>query len=166
MLEGFPHVTIRNCIPTSDPTEEYNCVGWAVHSQRDFIWPDEREQFSWPIDMTRDETVPTMRRFFEHLGFAVCGDSALEAGFEKIAIYGNAEGVQHVARQKLRGGMWTSKMGEKLDVDHTTPEVLSDYIFGTVQVIMKRRWNGPPRLPGLRPPRPKIVSVTGAPLIR
>lgn len=165
MLEGFPHVTIRNCIPKSDPTEEYNCVGWAVHSQRDFIWPDEREQFSWPIDMTRDETVSTMKRFFERLGFVVCSDSALETGFEKIAIYGNADGVQHVARQKLRG-MWTSKMGEKLDVDHATPEVLSDYIFGIVQVVMKRRWNGPPQLPDLHPPRPKIISVTGAPLIR
>jgi hypothetical protein len=73
MLEGFPHATLANCMPHSDPTEEYNCVGWAVHSQRDFIWPDEREQFSWPLDLPRDESVDGMKAFFARVGFADCG---------------------------------------------------------------------------------------------
>ena len=130
MLESFPHVTQANCRPTSDPTEAYNCVGWAAHSQLDYIWPDERQQFSWPEGLPREETVDCMKRFFALMKFSECGDGSLESGFEKIAIYADRHGVQHVARQLLPSGRWTSKMGEKLDVEHTTPEVLSDHVLG------------------------------------
>ena len=50
-------------------------------------------------------------------------DLSLEIGFEKVAIYSDAHGPQHVARQ-LPDGKWTSKLGQQVDVEHSTLSVL------------------------------------------
>jgi hypothetical protein len=164
--DHFPNLTDRNFIPKSPPTGEYNCVGWALHDQRNFIWPDERSQFAWPPDMPREDSVVGLRRLFERVGFVVCDSLNYERGFEKVAIYGKAEGPQHVARQ-LRTGAWTSKMGERLDAEHPTTDVLAGPGFGGIVLVMRREDTGrPPILPPLHPPPARLITPQGSPLIR
>ena len=155
-----------NFVPKSDPTGEYNCVGWAVHNQRNYIWPDARGQFAWPPDMPREESVAAFQIFFSRMGFSECDSLEYESGFEKIAIYANRDGPQHVARQLPRGA-WTRKMGEMIDAEHPTVDVLAGPGFGMVVLIMKRRDTGrPPRLPKLHPPPALLITPQGSPLKR
>jgi hypothetical protein len=164
--DHFPNLTDRNFIPRSPPTGEYNCVGWALHDQRNFIWPDERGQFAWPPDMASEDSVASLQRFFERIGFRVCNSLEYEQGFEKIAIYANQDGPQHVARQ-LPTGSWTSKMGEQLDAEHPTTNVLTGPGMGYVVRTMKRIDTGaPPNLPPLHPPPARLITPQGSPLLR
>jgi hypothetical protein len=96
-------------------------------------------------------------KFFEVAGFRVSNSSAFEDGLEKIAIYAAGSGVTHAARQLLNG-RWTSKLGDKLDIEHQSPETLHDGPYGNVVLIMARAYTGrPPVLPLLHPPPPKII---------
>lgn len=162
--DPFPNRTDNNSKPTSPATAEYNCVAWAAHDQRNYIWPDARQQFAWPPNLPRIDSVPSIRFFFESIGFSVCLDGRLEAGFEKVAIYADGNGPQHVARQ-LRSGIWTSKLGPAADIEHTTVNVLESGPYGNVVLYMKRRSNGPPTLPPLHPPPAKLITPGGDPLV-
>jgi hypothetical protein len=72
------------------------------------------------------------------LGYQVCEDSAVENGFEKIAIYADmASEPTHAARQ-LPNGKWTSKFGDFEDVRHVNPDCLEGPLYGKVAVFMKR----------------------------
>ncbi len=129
------------------------------------MWPDEREQFSWPIGMGRGDTLQTLRSFFESIGFAECASDAPEPGIEKIAIYGNGQIPEHVARQ-LGSGKWTSKMSGGIDIEHMNLNVLEGGQYGNVLLTMSRLWNGPPNLPPLDPPSPTLITPSGMPLAR
>jgi hypothetical protein len=129
------------------------------------MWPDERNQFSWPLGMARDNTAETLKRFFESIGFMECDSDDRERGFEKIAVYGGDDGPAHVARQ-LPSGRWTSKLGEKIDIEHNDLRVLAGGPYGMVLFIMQRGWDGPPRLPPLHPPSPRLIRPDGMPLLR
>lgn len=163
--DPFPNRTEANCHVKSPATYEYNCVGWAVHTKRHYIWPDEREQLAWPPDMPREETVDALRGFFERIGFSRCPDADFEARYEKVAIYATAGNPQHVARQR-RSGRWTSKLGGQVDVDHATLGVLAGGPYGEVVLIMRRLWDGkPPTLPPLHPPPSALIRSDGRPLL-
>lgn len=167
LLDLFPSLTVGNHTPRSPQTPEYNCVAWALQNTRHFIWPDEDEQFAWPPDLPREDTVDAFRLFFERLGFEVCpgGDLRLQPGYEKIALYANAAGPQHVARQ-LPSGRWTSKFGDLVDAEHTEPSVLDGELYGRVVLAMKRQGYAPLALPQLHPPPARLIRPDGTPLIR
>ncbi|MEL6882527.1 MAG: hypothetical protein AAFP09_18535, partial [Cyanobacteria bacterium J06607_10] len=62
------------------------------------------------------------------------------AGFQKIAIYIDAQQTpRHVTRQ-LANGEWTSKIGQYEDIQHKTLEALTGEApaYGTVAQIMKK----------------------------
>jgi hypothetical protein len=163
-LAGFPNSTEVNWRGTSDPTAAYNCLSWSVHREDVWMWPDERQQFSWPRDMARAETIAVFRLFFETIGFRECTSALPEAGVQKIAVFGRHDFPEHVARQ-LSTGKWTSKLSDKLDIEHDDLGVLEDGTYGVVRLIMRRIWNGPPLLPPLNPPPPLLVTSGGMPLI-
>jgi len=75
---------------------------------------------------------------FERIGgFMKCSNWKPEAGFEKIAVYADADGeFSHVARQKSNG-MWTSKIGVLDDIDHSNPQVL-EKDYGRISQFLKR----------------------------
>ncbi len=58
-------------------------------------------------------------------------------GYEKLAIYAMADQPKHAARQ-LPGGMWTSKLGQGIDIEHML-EGLESELYGKVVKIMRRR---------------------------
>ncbi|WP_420888143.1 DUF7689 domain-containing protein [Bradyrhizobium elkanii] len=162
---GHPNVTASNLTPTSGATDAYNCLAWAVHYQDLPIWPDPFNVCSWPPDMPRIETIDSIRLFLERVGFQRCQTTDVEAGYEKVAIYADQHGPQHIARQ-LPSGSWTSKLGVAIDASHSSLSVLEDGSYGNVAMLMKRRAGTLPNLPPLFPPRPRLVSTTGSPLIR
>jgi hypothetical protein len=163
-LLGFPYSADWNWRATSDATCAYNCLSWSVHRQDVYMWPDERNQFSWPVDMPRGDTVEMMKSFFERIGFRECKSRDHEEGFEKIVVYGNDSCPEHIARQ-LPSGKWTSKLGESIDIEHNDPKVLEGGPYGAVMLTMRRPWNGPPQLPPLHPEPPRLIRPDGMPLI-
>lgn len=76
-------------------------------------------------------------------GYEPCDDGNVEEGIEKIAIYGNGEQFEHVARQ-LDTGRWTSKLGESYDIEHELEALTSaanlggQVQYGEVVAYMRR----------------------------
>ena len=135
----FPALTKRGYWVTSPTDKRYNCIAYAAGDTDKWWWPlpaDIKEVF-WPAGVARAETLAAFREAFASLGFAECVGEELEAGFEKIALFANAEAVPlHAARQQP-SGWWTSKLGEREDIDHALYD-LEGPVYGKVVLIMKR----------------------------
>ena len=94
----------------------------------------------WPEGIPREETLSAFTDAFSTLGYEICDNASIEAGFLKIAIYGDAQKVpRHIARQ-LTNGEWTSKIGQYEDIRHKSLEALSGNppAYGTVIQIMRK----------------------------
>ena len=94
----------------------YNCIAWAAEDNENWWWPDT-DSF-WPEGVERQETLDSFIKAFATLGYELCTDGALEAGFQKIAIYADARGVPTHAARQLESGEWASKLGKDCDVEH------------------------------------------------
>jgi len=55
---------------------------------------------------------------FETLVFSLCQEAEYEIGFEKIAIHVDSKGKPTHAARQLISGLWTSKLGEFVDIEH------------------------------------------------
>lgn len=151
LLEG------RTFFPVSGATPEYNCIAWALSYDRQAIWPDDRNQFGWPPQLSRDESLERFQELFELAGFVPCANGNLERNLEKVAIYAKDGCVTHAARQ-LASGKWTSKMGAGVDAEHPAAEDMCGSGFGVIALYMCRRTNiGPLKLPDMSPPPPLII---------
>ena len=62
----------------------------------------------------------------------MCLEETLESGFEKVALYGSGFMYTHAARQ-LPDGRWTSKLGQKEDITHNTPDDVAGGVYGEVE---------------------------------
>jgi hypothetical protein len=109
----------------SDPTDGYNCFGFAVG--RPVWWeppdPDDDEILNsadyWPDNVLRDKSVDAYIKAAETEGFAVCDSGEWDAGFETIVVYYVVadRAFTHAARQKSPG-VWESKIGTLSDIEH------------------------------------------------
>ena len=124
---------------TSNATHDYNCIAWAAGDDKK--WWDPDGDFYWPENVPREHTISAYASLFSTLGFKLCENDFLEHGFHKIAIFENASGASHVARQ-LPDGSWTSKLGSQVDIQHNLKEDLKNDPFletyGRVSVLMKK----------------------------
>ena len=121
---------------TSPRDQRYNCIAFAAGDTRNWWWPSESEEDTWPADIARVETVETFRDAFGTLGYVVCNDDQLELGYEKIALFALMGVPKHAARQ-LPGGRWTSKLGPMEDIEHALHD-LTGMAYGAVVLVMKR----------------------------
>jgi len=152
--DAFPSLREAGYRLTSPSSPTYNCIAWAAREESRWWWPDPRGFYYWPPSVPRTETVESFVRAFRTLGFAPCGKAAEpEAGFERIALYGDEGRVKHPARQ-LPDGKWTSKLGESVDIEHPL-DALVGRLYGNVLVVMRR-----PR-PALEGPAPLGDETTG-----
>jgi len=97
----------------------------------------------WPHGVPRQETIAAFVRMYEARGYQKCIDGSLEAGIEKIALYGipGPTGLPlptHAAYQ-LENGNWTSKLGDFEDIEHFLVEKLNGPRYGAVALYMKRQ---------------------------
>jgi hypothetical protein len=105
-------------------------------------WPDSAYVYYWPPNVPREITIDAFIRAYETIGYTVCLDGELEAGFEKIALYakrfpwGDVEPT-HAARQ-LPDGKWTSKLGPCEDITHTGVTDVNGPGYGTNVQFLKR----------------------------
>lgn len=120
----------------------YNCIAFAIGDLTHF-WDDVRvgtrrvTGYYWPEEAGSADTVAGWMSIFEIHGYEETEDSSFEPDYEKIAIYADPNGPEHVARQKA-SGLWTSKMGKGVDIEHSL-EALEGEFFGKVVKVMRRK---------------------------
>ncbi len=140
----FPNLNNKNCEIKSPPSNRYNCIAWAAGNHTHRWWPDDRGVGYWPRNVPREETLDAFVRAYATIGYHLCDNAVLEAGFEKIAIY--AEIVEgslvptHSALQ-LPDGRWTSKLGPLEDIKHRTLSDLDGPAYGSAVAYLKRSRN-------------------------
>jgi hypothetical protein len=121
---------------TSPRDDAYNCIAFAAGDNRTWWWPDLAEEDTWPTGVARVETVAAFQDAFATLGYVVCDHDLLEAGYEKIALFALLGKPKHASRQLL-SGRWTSKLGEREDIEHAL-HALTGMVYGSVALVMKR----------------------------
>lgn len=117
---------------TSPPTDEYNCIAWAVGDNTK--WWSHNVGYEWPVQRT--PLVAGLVALFKSLGFEKCDTPNLEIGFVKVALYEKKDCWTHAARQ-LESGKWTCKLGPDEDIEHDTAEALCPF-YGSIHCFMKR----------------------------
>lgn len=138
--QAFPYLTTQNHRITSPACIDYNCIAWsagdAVHWWQPGVYcpiPAQRQEYG----------IEVLKQLFASLGYEDCGlDTALEPGFEKVALFAQSWFYTHAARQ-LATGKWTSKLGQAEDIEHDTPHDVAGGIYGDVVAIMKRPLSSP-----------------------
>lgn len=94
--------------------------------------------YYWAARVERDDTIKSWIKVYEIQDYLICENADAEQGFEKIAIYTKDDEPTHVARQ-LDSSVWTRKLGQDEDIEHSTLEVLEGGLYGKVKIIMKRK---------------------------
>jgi hypothetical protein len=135
----FPGLAKSGHRVTSPVDQRYNCIAFAARDTAIWWWPtpaDVKEVY-WPAGVERAETLSAFRALFASLGFVECGETEAEDGFEKIALFANAAGTPLHAARQLKNGRWTSKLGEREDIEHELRDLEGEH-YGSVVAIMKR----------------------------
>lgn len=131
---------------TSPSTRDYNCIAWAA-GDNSRVWspavgPGGQSVggYYWPPDVPALPSVSAVEQLFIQRGFTVTdrGDTALEPGVEKVAIFGEDEMgcVTHAARQGANG-RWLSKMGDLADVEHDLLDV-EGVCYGILRSVLRK----------------------------
>jgi hypothetical protein len=145
---AWPGLTKSSFEITSDETPLFNCIAYAADDDQEWWWPTGDGW--WPNPTDRHETVDCfVRAFKQHLGYKVCATPKYEAGYEKVALYADAQDVPtHMARQQPDGS-WKSKCGKCQDIEHTlagledVPGGVPNY--GKLRLYMRRPVVGYPK---------------------
>ena len=135
---AFPGLSGSDYEITSQATPSYNCIAWAAGE--DFRWwePDPFRLYFWPDDVPRNPDIDSYLRAFVNMGYELCQDDTLEAGFQKVAIYQGLNGQpSHMARQR-QDGSWTSKLGSDVDIVHESLAHLEGLVYGKAFCFLRR----------------------------
>lgn len=137
---------------TSPFDTRYQCIAWAACRTDRFWWPWDSPMCYWPPGFPKYTVgTPVSAQYFadvfeKRFGYRQCQTPAFEFGYQKVAIYANALGATHMARQHLWGKGWLSKLGVWEDVVHSEPTHVCGSIdplageYGVVALYMKRPW--------------------------
>ena len=134
----FPDLTATGYQITSPATPEYNCIAWAASEDAVWWWPDSFGDYYWPADAPRVETLEAFAQAYGTLGYEPCENAAPESGFDKIAVYVDAQRQPTHAARLLANGAWTSKLGQLEDIEHAALEGLYGAVYGQVGLILRR----------------------------
>ncbi len=150
---------------TSVRTVSHNCLAFALGDTTRWWEPYlDLPGTYWPEDVEPEFTIDVWTRLFERQGYEITDSPSFEAGYERVAIYGDAHGeALHAARQ-LDTGSWASKLGDLEDVIHTTLEELEGGVYGSVVRVLRRRSPRAADGPAVRPVvAPREDPGAGAP---
>ncbi|MDQ3635748.1 MAG: hypothetical protein M3405_14745 [Acidobacteriota bacterium] len=136
-LRHFPNIDIEGFKVTSELDFFYNCFAWAGEDNTRNWEPGSRYSH-W----LTDNPAYTLENFIDNysrIGYTeLTKSSALESDYEKIVIYVNDDGIPTHAARQLESGKWTSKLGIREDIEHSTPECIESDEYGVIKVILKR----------------------------
>ena len=135
----YPNLKAAGYKPTSAKTHKYNCIAWAAGDNR--RWWSYSIGYYWPPGVPRANTVEAYIKAFGTLGYVECVDAECanppyEPEVSRIALYALMGVPKHAARQ-VDAQMWTSKMGQNIDLEHTL-RALEGPSYGTVCKILKK----------------------------
>ena len=136
----FPGLRTTTYRITSPRSGEYNCVAWAAGDTLRWWWPHpdlRNDAHHWPEGIACEETLEAFLAAFATLGYIVSDSEAEEPGFEKVALFADAQGVPTHAARHLSGRCWTSKLGVREDIEHDL-RALEGEIYGVVARVLKR----------------------------
>lgn len=122
---------------TSPRTIDYNCIAWAAQDTERNWWPDRFNQYYWPTEIPRIESIEAFVAAFATLGYELCQDHKLARGVEKVALFVDTAGRPTHAARLLPSGRWTSKLGQLEDIEHDYHAVCGEK-YGTVACILAR----------------------------
>lgn len=128
---------------TSPESREYNCIAWVAEDTQQWWWPDPAETSYWPPSLPRKVDIPSFISAFKTLGYELCSDGNHEIGHIKIALFCDNQDIPTHAARQLPNGLWTSKLGPDIDVEHdldgfgNIPRIVQEY--GRIKVFMKKQ---------------------------
>jgi hypothetical protein len=138
LLAVFPGLRTTPFRVTSPADRGYNCIAWACGNAAEWWWPlSEGRRTFWPPDAPREITLEAFQLAFTLMGFSITDAEALEASYERIAVFADAAGRPTHAARQLTSGAWTSKLGQAEDIEHNLRALEGD-AYGAVALIMKR----------------------------
>jgi hypothetical protein len=146
LYPAFPHLQNVEWSIKSPFDTDYQCIAWAACRTDRVWWPWDDPSFYWPPGFQKypvGSAVPVaefMAVFQQKFGYRACNNSDFEFGYQKIAIYADALGTTHMARQRFLGGGWLSKLGSNEDIVHGEPQDIYCITYGGVAQYMKRSW--------------------------
>jgi hypothetical protein len=132
----LPRLTADNYNETSPASWAYNCIAWAAGATDKWWWPAHGRY--WPPDAPLEETITAFLAVFAKLNYSSVSTADFEVGVEKIVLYAVAERPTHAARQ-LSNGIWTSKLGPSIDIEHATPDDVAGGTYGEVVAVLGRK---------------------------
>ncbi|MBI9039082.1 MAG: hypothetical protein JEY97_13185 [Bacteroidales bacterium] len=133
----FPNSKVDPFLVTSPHSPAYNCIAWAFGDNTKWYWPDPSTIYYWPNNVPREINIEAFIKLFEYIGYKVCENGEFEIGYRKIAIFVDPMGVPTHAARQIDNGLWTSKLGSNIDVQHSIKS-MEDGEYGMVSIYMKR----------------------------
>jgi hypothetical protein len=135
----YPNLLAEGYTQRSPVDRKYNCIAWAAGENNRFWW--YTLGYYWPAGAPRANSIAALVKAFATLGYLECNDNecinpAYEPVFDRIAIYALLGDPKHAARQ-IDARLWTSKMGQNIDIE-TTLRALEGPYYGRVVKILKR----------------------------
>ena len=141
----FPNLNRDEYRVTSAAAPDYNCIAWAAGDDTDWWWPDPDPDSNnyWPDTAPFEETLSSFRVLFGSLGYRECATAELEPGFEKVALFADADGWPTHAARQLPNGNWSSKLGRWQDIEHQSLYALAGSAspYGNVVLLLRRLSN-------------------------
>jgi hypothetical protein len=132
--EVFPNN--QHARETSSKSDKYNCIAWAFGDTTRRWWPNSKGYY-WPRGKRPgNSALAEFEAYCADENWEVARDGAVEFGYEKIALYALNGEPKHAARQ-LINGLWTSKLGDHVDVEHRLSD-LEGPQYGNVLRIYRR----------------------------
>lgn len=138
-FRDFPRLQESGFELTSEPTKDYNCIGWAAGDVSSWWWP--HEDGWWPAGLPLVAELENFRRAFALIGYEPCVDGSYEPGMEKIALYVDGYGEPSHAARQIGPELWTSKIGENDDISHTLAG-MEGSSYGEIVQFLRRRAPG------------------------
>ena len=134
----FPNLKTQPYSITSPNDKKYNCIAWVLNDNQNHWWP---QQYSaWPDDIPRQNSIDSFIKLFEKEGYKETKNSAYQSGYQKIALYVGEDGLPKHATKQLNNGLWTSKLGQAVDIKHTLDGLEGPKpSYGKVSLIFQKR---------------------------
>ena len=136
LAAAFPRLAREAYQIVGEPTRRFNCIAYAAGDTNEW-WEPTGGRY-WPDHATRTQRIEGLVEVFGGLDYEQCGDSGLEAGYEKVALYETHGGFTHAALQ-TPNGRWRSKMGQGPLIEHLSPESLAGGPYGSPTIHMRRQ---------------------------
>lgn len=137
----FPDLNATDYRVSSPKDPAYNCVAFAAGDTTRKWSPTliPVPGYYWPPGADDGDGPEALQSCFEQIGYQLCEDGVPEEGYEKVALYADADGLWSHAAKLEENGEWTSKLGEIEDIRHRSEHCFANSIYGNLVHYMRRK---------------------------